>query len=97
MINPLNCRVLEKATIHYKKDLNWRVFIKINLKILIAGQSVKMEQPIFSSTGDANGNAYTYSELDQLSSSSSVIDVKTDPLSKLDHVVLGDGPFQFSQ
>jgi hypothetical protein len=56
-----------------------------------------MEQPIFSSIADANGNAYTYSELDQLSNNSSVIDVKTDPVSKLDHVVLGDGPFSFSQ
>ena len=55
-----------------------------------------MEQPIFSSTGDANGNSYTYSELDQLASSTSILDVKTDPLSSLDHVVLADGPFQFS-
>ena len=56
-----------------------------------------MENPeVFSSTYDANGNAYSFNDLDQLASNSNILDVEHDPNTSLEKVVLSDGPFEFS-
>ena len=56
-----------------------------------------MENPeVFSSTYDANGNAYSFNDLDQLASNSNILGVEHDPNTSLEKVVLSDGPFEFS-
>ena len=58
--------------------------------------SSSVDQESFSSTHDASGNAYSFNDLDQLLSNSSILDVTKDSASSLEKVVLSDGPFEFN-